>query len=54
MRNHGTVVIAKSIEEAFALSDILEHGAQIAVYGQILGGVLSVDIDNILDPSLLM
>jgi L-fuculose-phosphate aldolase len=53
LKNHGTVVIAQSIEEAFALSDILEHGAQIAVFGQILGGVLSVDVDNILDPSLL-
>jgi L-fuculose-phosphate aldolase len=53
LKNHGTVVIAQSIEEAFALSDILEHGAQIAVFGQILGGVLSVDANNILDPSLL-
>ncbi len=52
LRNHGTVVIAKSIEEAFALSDILEHSAQIAVYGQIFGGVISVDPDKILDPSL--
>jgi L-fuculose-phosphate aldolase len=53
LRNHGSVVIGQSINEVFALSDFLEHGAQVALFGQLLGGVLEVDPDNILDPSLL-
>ena len=52
LRNHGSVVIGSSIEEVFALSDFLEHGAQVAIFGQLLGGVIPVSMDNILDPSL--
>lgn len=53
MRNHGSVVIGKSIEEVFALSDFLEHGALVCLFGQLLGGVIEVAPDNILDPSML-
>lgn len=53
MRNHGAVVIAKSIEEAFTLSDMLEYSAQITLLSQLLGGATSIDQNNILDPSLI-
>ena len=53
MRNHGSVVLGNSFAEVFALSDYLEHGAQVAIFGQLLGGVIEVAPDNILDPSLL-
>jgi L-fuculose-phosphate aldolase len=53
MRNHGSVVIGKSIEEVFSRSDFLEHGAQVAVFCQLLGGPIEVAPDNILDPSLM-
>jgi L-fuculose-phosphate aldolase len=52
LRNHGSVVIGNSVEEVFALSDFLEHGAQVAIFGQLLGGVIPIAMDNILDPSL--
>lgn len=53
MQNHGSVVIGNAFNEVFALSDYLEHGAQVALFGQLLGGVIEVAPDNILDPSLL-
>lgn len=53
MRNHGSVVIGNSFAEVFALSDYLEHGAQVTVLGELLGGVIPMDPDNVFDPSLL-
>jgi L-fuculose-phosphate aldolase len=53
LRNHGSVVLGQSLDEVFALSDFLEHGAQVAVFGSLLGGVIEVAPDNILAPHLL-
>lgn len=53
LKNHGSVVIGSSIEEVFALSDFLEHGAMVCLLGNLLGGVIEVDPNNVLDPSLL-
>jgi L-fuculose-phosphate aldolase len=53
MRNHGSVVLGNSFDEVFALSDFLEHGAQVILFGKLLGGVIEVAPDNILDPSIM-
>ena len=53
LRNHGSVVIGTDLENAFMLSDYLEHGAQVAILGKIVGRIQPIDMDNIKDPSLL-
>lgn len=53
MRNHGSVTIGTSLTEAFVLADFLEHAAQVAIMGSVLGKLIVVDENNILDPSLL-
>lgn len=52
LRNHGSVTIGSSLSEALVLADFLEHGAQVAIMGSILGKVLEIDPGKILDPSL--
>lgn len=54
LKNHGSVVIGKSINNVLTLSDFLEHGAQVAIFGQLLGGALEVERKDIFDPSLGM
>lgn len=53
LANHGAVVLASSISEAFARSAFLEHAAQVAVFAQALGGAVEIKEDEILDPSLM-
>ena len=55
MRNHGSVVIGNSFAEVFELSRYLEHAAQVAVMGQLFGGVetFSARPEDFLDPSLI-
>jgi L-fuculose-phosphate aldolase len=53
MRNHGAVCLGKDFEEAFIVSDFLEKGAQTVIYASILGKVIAIDPDDILDESLL-
>jgi L-fuculose-phosphate aldolase len=53
LANHGAVVIGKSVSEVFSLSAFLEHGAQVAIFAELLGGAVSVPYDQILDPSLM-
>jgi len=53
MRNHGAVAIGKSLKEAFVLAEFVEHGAQVAIMGKVLGEIIEIDPDNILDPSLI-
>jgi len=52
LRNHGSVTIGRDLMEAFVLADFLEHGAQVAIMGSILGKLIEVSPDNILYPSL--
>lgn len=52
MRNHGAVCIGKDFEEAFIVSDFLEKGAQVALFGNILGKLIVRRSDEILDESL--
>lgn len=52
LANHGAVVLADSINEAFARNLFLEHAAQVAVYAQLLGGAVPISMDEILDESL--
>jgi L-ribulose-5-phosphate 4-epimerase len=53
MRNHGTVAVGKTLRHAFVIADFVEHGAQVVIMGKMLGNIIEVDPDNILDPSLL-
>lgn len=52
MRNHGAVCVGKDFEEAFIVSDFLEKGAQVALFGNILGKLIVRRPDEILDESL--
>lgn len=53
MRNHGAVVIGRDIVEAFAFSDFLEKAIQSIIMGNILGKVLEISPDNILDDNVV-
>ena len=53
MRNHGAVAIGKTLKEAFVLADFVEHGAQVAIMAKLLGEIIEIEPDNILDPSLI-
>jgi len=53
MRNHGAVCIGKTMEGAFLNSDFLEKGAKTTLFGMILGGVIEIAPDNIIDDSLI-
>ena len=53
MRNHGAIAIGKTLKEAFVLADFVEHGAQVAIMAKLLGEIIEIDPDNILDASLL-
>lgn len=52
LANHGAVVLANSINEAFARNLFLEHAAQVAAFAQLLGGAVPISMDEILDESL--
>lgn len=53
LANHGAVVLAGSINEAFARSAFLEHSAQVALFASLLGGAVPINWDELLDPSLM-
>lgn len=53
MRNHGAVSVGATMEDAFLNSDFLEKGAKTTLFGALLGGLIAVDPDDILDESLL-
>jgi ribulose-5-phosphate 4-epimerase/fuculose-1-phosphate aldolase len=53
MRNHGSVALGKNLKEAFAVADMLEHGARVTIMAMSIGKILEISPDNILDPSLL-
>lgn len=53
MRNHGAVAVGPTMEEAMLNAIFLEKGAQTCLFGYLLGGLIEVDPDDILDPSLL-
>lgn len=52
LRNHGAVVLGKDLEEAFIVSDFLEHGAYVAYMAKQVGKPIELSMDNILDPGL--
>ncbi|MBQ9992474.1 MAG: class II aldolase/adducin family protein [Firmicutes bacterium] len=52
LANHGAVVLASSISEAFMRSEYLEHAAMVACFAELLGGAVSISPDEILDPSV--
>jgi L-ribulose-5-phosphate 4-epimerase len=52
LRNHGAVVLGKDIKEALMLSDFLEIGAKAVILGSILGKVIEIKPEDILDESL--
>jgi L-fuculose-phosphate aldolase len=53
MQNHGAVALGINFEEAFIASDFLEKGAQVALFGGMLGPLVVRKPDEILDDSLL-
>lgn len=53
LANHGAVVLAGSISEAFARSKFLEHAAQVAIFTHLIGGPVQITMDELLDPSLM-
>ena len=52
LRNHGAVVLGKDLEEAFVLSDFVEHAAYVAYMAKVVGTPIEVTMDNLLDPDL--
>ena len=54
LRNHGTVILGKNLEEAFVLSDFVEHGAHVAILAKLVGKPVEMSMDNILDPSIVL
>jgi ribulose-5-phosphate 4-epimerase/fuculose-1-phosphate aldolase len=53
LRNHGAVILGRDLEEAFVLADFLEHGAFVAILAKSVGTPIPIEMNNILDPSLL-
>lgn len=53
MRNHGAVAVGPNMQEAMLNAIFLEKGAKACLFGYLLGGLIEVDPDDILDPSLL-
>ena len=53
MRNHGSVALGKNLKEAFAVADMLEHGAHVTIMAMAIGKIIKISSDDILDPSLL-
>ena len=53
LANHGAVVLANSLNEAFARHDFLEHAAMVAMFAESLGGVHEITMSELLDPSLM-
>lgn len=43
LRNHGSVAIGKTMQEAFLVSDYMERQARVVIWASILGKVTTVD-----------
>jgi len=53
MRNHGAVVLGKDISHALRLADFLEKGAKTIAIAKILGNVIEIKPNEILDESII-
>lgn len=52
MRNHGAVVLGQDIDQALRLAAFLEKGAKTVIMGSILGPVIEITPDTIVDESI--
>ena len=46
------VRLGKDLEEAFVLSDFVEHAAYVAYMAKVVGKPIELTMDNLLDPDL--
>jgi L-fuculose-phosphate aldolase len=53
LANHGAVVLGSSLGEVFARSAFLEHVAMVTCFAELIGGAVSIKLDEVLDPSLM-
>ena len=44
--------LGKDLEEAFVLSDFVEHAAYVAYMAKVVGKPIELTMDNLLDPDL--
>jgi len=49
LRNHGAVILAASIDEAFSKHEMMERASEIALKAHMLGGAVELDPDNYID-----
>lgn len=49
MSNHGAVIVGRDINEAFACSEFFEKAIQSIIMGNIIGKVIEINPDNVLD-----
>ena len=54
LRSHGAVVLGKNIEEAFVLSDFVEHAARVAYMARAVGTPIPLRMDNLIDPDVTL
>lgn len=52
LRNHGAVILGKDLEEAFILSDFVEHAAYVAYMAKAVGTPIELAMDNLIEPGV--
>ena len=52
LRSHGAVVLGTDLEDAFILSDFVEHAAYVAYMAKIVGKPIELSMDNLFEPGL--
>ena len=52
LRSHGAVVLGTDLEDAFILSDFVEHAAYVAYMAKIVGNPIELSMDNLFEPGL--
>ena len=52
LHSHGAVVLGRDLEEAFILSDFVEHAAYVAYMAKIVGKPIELSMDNLFEPGL--
>lgn len=52
LRNHGAVILGKDLEEAFILSDFVEHAAYVAYMAKTVGKPIELSMDNLIEPGI--
>lgn len=52
LRSHGAVVLGRDLEEAFILSDFVEHAAYVAYMAKVVGKPIELSMDNLFEPGL--